>query len=341
MPRSPESFVRARKDSWARLHDLVDRAQKSRNAALSDDELHELGTLYRRASADLARAQTRYANTFAGQELVRSLNMLVLRAHAQIYSAPLPVPARGWHFFLYGFPQAFRAHWRAILLAAALLYGPALASYVAVWSNPQTASLLIPDEVSETVHKRAQTKQSTGWGANLNYEGVAASPETSAFIMRNNVKVSILAVALGFTAGIGTSLMLIQNGVMVGALAGVATNDRVDWLFWSVILPHGILELTAICIAGGAGFVIARSIYTPGDMPRRDALRLAGIEAGKLLIGVAAMLVLAGLTEGFITPSKLPPEIKYFYAGVTAVFMGLWFMAKPREERAPLAAPGR
>jgi hypothetical protein len=68
---------------------------------------------------------------------------------------------------------------------------------------------------------------------------------------------------------------------------------------------------------------------------------LAGIEAGKLLIGVAAMLVLAGLTEGFITPSNLPPEIKYFYAGLTAVFMCLWFMAKPREERAPLAAPGR
>ncbi len=151
MPRTPESFVRARRESWSRLHDLVDKAQKARLAALSDDELHELGTLYRRASADLARAQTRYGTTTAGLELVRSLNALVLRAHSQIYSAPPPAPSRGFWFFFYGFPEAFRRHWKLIALAAFLMFAPALASYVAVWSNADTAKLLVPDQAVRVV----------------------------------------------------------------------------------------------------------------------------------------------------------------------------------------------
>jgi uncharacterized membrane protein SpoIIM required for sporulation len=90
-------------------------------------------------------------------------------------------------------------------------------------------------------------------------------------------------------------------------------------LFWSVILPHGILELTAICIAGGAGLTLARAIYAPGDLPRRDALRLAGTEAVQLLAGVAMMLILAGLIEGYITPTTLPPNFKLGFAALTGV----------------------
>jgi uncharacterized membrane protein SpoIIM required for sporulation len=330
MPRTPESFVRSRREAWARLHELVDKAQNSRLTSLSDEELHELGALYRRTSADLARAQTRYNSTFAGQELVRSLNALVLRAHAQVYSAPPAAPSGGVTFFLYGFPAAFRRHWRPILLAALFMFGPAFAAYVAVWTNPQNTRLFVDERVVEQVEKRAQAKLVTGWGGNVNYEGLASSPETSSFIATNNIRVTIMAVAMGVTAGIGTAFVLLQNGLMLGGLAGVATNYNVDYLFWSVILPHGILELTAICIAGGAGLLIARAIYAPGDLPRRDALRIAGTEAVQLLAGVAAMLVLAGLIEGFITPTPLPPGVKIAFALLTAVFMVAYLMAKPK-----------
>lgn len=330
MIRTPENFVRARREAWSRLHELVDKSQTSRLASLSDDELHEMGTLYRRASADLARAQTRYASTFAGQELVCSLNALVLRAHAQIYSAPPASSSRGLLFFLFGFPATFRRHWKPILLAAILMFGPAFAAYVSVWSNPQTAPLFVDREVVEEVEKRAQKKLVTGWGGNTNYEGLASSPATSSFIMTNNIRVTIMAVALGVTAGLGTAMVLISNGLMLGGLAGAATNANVDYLFWSVILPHGILELTAICIAGGAGLVLARAIYAPGDLPRRDALRLAGAEAVQLLAGVAMMLVLAGLIEGFITPTTLPPNFKLGFAALTGVLMAAYLCARPR-----------
>ncbi len=330
MIRTPEAFVRERREAWARLQELVDRAQKGRLGALSDAELHEMGALYRRASSDLARAQTRYASTFAGQELVRSLNALVLRAHAQIYSAPPALPSRGLWFILFGFPAAFRRHWKPIFLAALLLYGPALAAYITVWTSPQSATLFVDRQVIATVEERAQKKLVTGWGGNTNYNGLASSPATSSFIMTNNIKVTIMAVAFGVTGGVGTAYALISNGLMLGGLAGAATNSNVDFLFWSVILPHGILELSAICIAGGAGLLIARAIYAPGDLARRDALKLAGNEAAQLLAGVAAMLVLAGLIEGYITPTALPPALKMAFALLTGVFMTAYLFARPR-----------
>ena len=334
MPRTPEQFVRARRDAWERLEDLVARAQSARLNSLSDDELHEMGTLYRRASADLARAQTRYNSTLAGQELVRTLNALVRRAHAQIYAAPASsaAPASIWNWLFYGFPAAFRRHWRAIALAALLMYGPALATYVAVWSDAANTRLFLDEEVVKTVEERAQKKLTTGWGANTSYKGVVESPEISGFIMTNNIMVAMRAVALGVTAGLGTAFDLIRTGIMVGSLAGVASNNNVDYLFWSVILPHGVLELTAICIAGGAGFVIARAIYAPGDLPRRDALKIAGGEAAQLMAGVAAMLVCAGLIEGFITPSALPPSFKMGFALLSALSLAAYLCV---QERAP------
>jgi hypothetical protein len=89
-----ERFVAEHRAGWRRLNELVDKAQRSRLSSLSDEELLEMGALYRRAASDLARAQTRYASTHSGRELVRSLNDLVLRAHTQVYSAPPARPMR-------------------------------------------------------------------------------------------------------------------------------------------------------------------------------------------------------------------------------------------------------
>ena len=330
MPRTPEQFVRARRDAWERLEELVERAQGARLGALSNDELHELGTLYRRASADLARAQTRYNSTLAGQELVRTLNSLVRRAHAQIYAAPASnaSASSAWKWLFYGFPAAFRRHWHAIALAALLMYGPAFASYVMVWSDAANTRLFLDDEIVKTVEDRAQKQLTTGWGGNTSYKGVVESPAISGYLMTNNIRVSMMAVALGVTAGLGTGFVLIQNGMLLGSLAGVASNNNVDFLFWSVILPHGILELTAICIAGGAGFVIARAIYAPGDLPRRDALKIAGGEAAQLLVGVAVMLVIAGLIEGFITPAELSPNFKMGFAALTGLALAAFLMVR-------------
>lgn len=328
-----EQFVAAHRAEWRRLNELVVKAQESRLTALSDDELHEIGALYRRAAADLARVQTRYATTNAGRELVRSLNDLVLRAHVQVFATPPPQPTGALHFLLYGFPATVRRQWRAIAVAAALMFLPALLAHLAVVSNPDLAPIFVPDEVVKEVQKRAQEKLVTGWGGNTHFGGLLESPAISSFIMTNNIRVTLNAVALGVTMGLGTAMVLIFNGLMIGGLSGVAMNEHVNLLFWAVILPHGILELSAISMAGGAGLVLARAIYAPGDLPRRDAIRIAGGEAARLAIGVAAILIVAGLIEGFITPQPVPPLLKIAFALLTAMLLILYINLRPRVKR--------
>jgi uncharacterized membrane protein SpoIIM required for sporulation len=332
MPKTAEQFVAAHRARWQRLGELVDKAQRSRLGSLSDDELHELGALYRSASADLARTQTRYAGTHAGSELVRSLNDLVLRAHTQVYSAPPARPIRALRFFLYGFPAAFRRHWRAIAVASVLMYGPGLLAYLCVVAHPTWTEYFVPESAVAEVQTRAQKKLTSGWGANTSFESLLDSPAISSFIMTNNIRVSIGAVAFGVTMGVGTAWMLIMNGLLLGGLSGVATNEHVDLLYWAVILPHGVLELTAICIAGGAGLLIARALYAPGDLPRRDALKIAGGEAMRLLIGVTLLLVIAGLIEGFITPQPMPPLLKLSFALVTAILLAIYLSLRPHKQ---------
>lgn len=341
MARSAERFVQSHRHIWERLSELVDKAQRERLSALSDAELHELGTLYRSASADLARAKTRYSTTNAGRELVRSLNDLVLRAHTQVYSAPAPRSMNALEFLLFGFPAAFRRCWRAIVLAAVFMFLPGALAYGAVILNPDNAPLFVPDSAVQEVKKRAEKKIIVGWGARTEFEGLLSSPATSSFIMTNNIRVTIMAVALGITAGIGTAFVLIMNGLLIGGLSGVASNVQTDLLFWAVILPHGVLELTAISIAGGAGLIIGRAMYAPGDLPRSDALKLAGVEAAQLLIGVAVLLVIAGLIEGFITPLPIPPLLKVTFGVLTGIALAIYLSLKPRLERERSAAAAR
>ncbi|MBV9867472.1 MAG: stage II sporulation protein M [Abitibacteriaceae bacterium] len=325
-----EQFVKAHRGDWHRLNELVQKTQQSRLNSLSDEELHELGTLYRRAAADLARVQTRYASTSAGRELVRSLNDLVLRAHTQVYAAPAPQPMGGVNFVLYGFPATVRRQWRVIAVSAFLMFGPALLAHLAVLFNPDLAPLFVPDSAIREVQHRAQKKIITGWGGNNEFQGLLSSPAISSFIMTNNILVTLKAIAMGVTMGLGTALVLIFNGLMLGGLSGVAMNEHVDLLFWAVILPHGILELSAITIAGGAGLVLARALYAPGDLPRRDAIKIAGGEAARLAVGVAGILVIAGLIEGFITPQPIPPLLKIAFALLTAIGLILYLNLRPR-----------
>jgi len=135
---------------------------------------------------------------------------------------------------------------------------------------------------------------------------------------------------MGVTMGIGTVIALVANGLMLGGLSGAATNYHVSLNYWAVILPHGIIELSAISLAGGAGFILAQAIYAPGNLPRRDALKIAGGEAAQLLAGVAAMLVVAGFIEGFITPTPIPPLLKISFGILTAILLLFYLNARPK-----------
>jgi uncharacterized membrane protein SpoIIM required for sporulation len=156
-------------------------------------------------------------------------------------------------------------------------------------------------------------------------------PVASSGIMTNNIMVSILAFSTGVLGGIFTLFILFYNGLMLGTIAAAVEQKKVALGFWAFVAPHGVIELPAIFIAGGAGLLLGYAVINPGDLPRRVALRQAGGEAIKLVMGVAAMLVVAGLIEGFFSPALLPEALKFSLAALLALALAAYLALAGRE----------
>ena len=144
-------------------------------------------------------------------------------------------------------------------------------------------------------------------------------------IITNNIKVAIIAFGGCITLGYLTLQIIVENGLMLGGLGALFTNAGFGYDFWATIAPHGVIELTAIQIAGGAGLLIAAGVLYPGRLSRRDAIMVNAKRAGTLIVGVASMLVVAGTIEGFLSPQRWAPEVRIGIGTVTAVALLLYF----------------
>jgi uncharacterized membrane protein SpoIIM required for sporulation len=152
-----------------------------------------------------------------------------------------------------------------------------------------------------------------------------AMPLMASGIIANNVQVSFVAFAGGVLAGLGTILVLLLNGIFLGAVVGLFHAEGLDLYLWSFVLPHGVIELTAICIAGGAGLWLGSAIVLPGRMTRSRALTERGREAISLVAGVVVLLLIAGVIEGFISPGPFPPLFKIGFGALTGVAL-FWYL---------------
>jgi uncharacterized membrane protein SpoIIM required for sporulation len=307
-------------DRWLRLEELLSRPRRGRRR-LAPGEAAELAALYRQAASDLASART------VGPDLAgtRYLEELVTRAHHRLYR-PRPGNLRGaWHFLRAGFPGLVVQYRRGLLLAFALfLLGTALGFGAVNW-DPNLAEALVPRQM------RAESAKSlTGELASF-----GTSPALSATIMTNNIKVGVLAFGLGLTYGIGTAYILLSNGVSLGALGAVYWRAGLSLPFWATILPHGVIELTAIFLSGAAGFVLAGALIRPGTLTRRQALARAGSHALGLALGTIPLYVVAGLIEGFVTPRGISPWWKLGVAALTGLLMLPYLVRRGRPTRAP------
>jgi len=149
----------------------------------------------------------------------------------------------------------------------------------------------------------------------------ATAPLVSSQIITNNIQVAMMAFAGGMTLGVLTIWSILQNGLMVGALGALFAAKGFGLDFWATIAPHGVIELTAIQVAGGAGLMLARAVIAPGRLRRIDALKASARRAGTLVIGVAGLLVVAGIIEGFVTPQRTPETFRLAFGALTAVVL--------------------
>jgi uncharacterized membrane protein SpoIIM required for sporulation len=310
-------WLEKRQSHWSRLDALLNQSQNHGLKALSRQELQELGLLYRQAAADLSALR----EDPSGKSYARTLNLLLARAHNTIYAGQKS-SARGiLHFYRYTYPRVFRRNLRLINVAMLLFVAGALGGMLLAITRPDYMHLFLGPRMMETIEQRKMWTDSV----------VSIKPLASSRIMTNNITVTFVAFAYGITAGVGTVFLMVFNGVMLGVIGIACWLNGMSLSLWSFVAPHGVLELPAIFIAGGAGLRIAQGLLFPGLLSRRDSLARAGGEATRLLLGTVPVLVVAGCIEGFVSPSpSIPWQWKFIMAAATAVifFSYLFFAAR-------------
>ena len=280
-------------------------------------ELQELGLLYRQTASDLAIV--REDNT--SNQLSAYLNSLLGRAHNLIYMGHRPKINELRKFYTESYPQVFRETFPQTMLAFGVFLVTALAAFALTMHDPSFAHRMLGAQMMDTIEKREM------WTHSI----VTVKPLAASAIMTNNLSVSFTTFALGITAGIGTAWMMVVNGLLLGVIGAATWHAGMAEQLWSFVAPHGVLELPAIFIAGGAGFEIARGMLFPGLLPRRESLALAGGRAARLVLGTIPMLIVAGTIEGFLSPSDIAVPLKFLFAAVMFAALVAYLNLKPRD----------
>jgi uncharacterized membrane protein SpoIIM required for sporulation len=294
-------WLEKRKAYWARLEQLVQRSSRG-VSSLSHNELQELGLLYRQTASDLATVR----EDVTSKQLAVYLNQLLGRSHNLIYMGRKPKVSGMVRFYRDTYPREFRQTLPQTLLAFAIFAVTGLAAWLVTLHDPGFAHRLLGPDMMETIEQRKMWTESI----------VTIKPIASSGIMTNNLTVAFTTFALGITAGLGTIWMMATNGLLIGVIGAATWRTGMALQLWSFVAPHGVLELPAIFIAGGAGLEIARGMLFPGLLPRRESLARAGGRAARLLLGTIPLLVVAGIIEGFFSPSKAPAATKFLLAAV-------------------------
>lgn len=291
-------FVGAERACWDELRTMLDRLESDPERRLPLPEIQRLHYLYERSSADLAQL-----DTFATEPRVRgSLEALISRAYSQIHETRAPLRLE-WKRMILEFPRAFRRHWGAWRLAAGITLLGCAFGWFAVRQDPRAKAVLLPfpglmGSPAERVHEEESARRDRLQGLKATF---------SAQLMSNNIQVTVKALALGITWGVGTLILLFYNGVILGAVAAdyIASGQGVFLAGW--LLPHGSVEIPAVLLGGQAGFMLAGALIGWGDRtPRAARFRAIAHDLFAIVAGAAALLVWAGLVEAFVSQYHQP-----------------------------------
>lgn len=332
--RERHAIVAARAPRWNAFATTLAEAQRRGLGSLGEDGVRSFVADYRDLTADLARLRT--ATRGAAQSEVFHLSRLVAGAHNLLYRGRALSFVDIARYFMVTVPREIRRSWRPIGIAAVLLFLPMLVSSTAIVRNPEVAAILLPPEMLDRAEDGVRRAATEG-------EGYIDVPEVfrpvmASQIIANNVQVSYVAFSTGIAAGIPTVLLLAMNGISIGSVFGLYASKGIFNLILAFVAPHGVLELFAICVAGGGGLLLAGALLIPGARTRRQALVEDGARAIRLIAGVTLLLLVAGTIEGLVSPIPWwPLEAKLAVSGCTTVLLYLYL--RSGTVGAPVTAP--
>jgi uncharacterized membrane protein SpoIIM required for sporulation len=325
-----EEFVASRRDDWNHLENLIARGSSGRLNPLNPMQVLTLAALYRRATADLARAQ----RDWPGTPVHRYLNGLVARGHGVVYRRGGNVWNRIRTFYTQTLPRTYREAWPFTVAAAAMLFVPAFVAFFVVLANPDAAySIAPPDLVDQVKHHQLWTQIPADQRVQM-----------AGDIMANNTLVVFLVFGYGLTFGLLVIYEMVFNGIMLGGLFGLTQAYGLSGGLFDFVIAHGVIELSVVFTIGGGGLMMGWALISPGNRKRSDALVDATVRAFILVLGLAPLLVIAGTIEGNISPSDAPFAAKLLIGLSTGalLYSYLLLVGRPRQrrskgERAPSA----
>ncbi len=282
---------------------------------------------YRRLCQHLALAQARGYSS----HLIEQLQQLAMRGHQQFYRHRSHLGAQLVRFLFGGFPRLVRAEWRSVCAACLLFFGSLALMGGLTYLYPELIySLVAPEQVGEMEKMYDPDARRIG---RFGERDAGDDWVMFGFYIMNNIGIAFQTFASGLLLGLGSLFFLLFNGLMIGAVAGHLTRIGYSETFWSFVVGHGAFELTAIALAGAAGFKLGWALLAPGRLPRGEALRLAASKAVQLVAGVILLLLLAAFIEAFWSSTTFAsPTIKYAVgAGLWTLVLGYLLLAGKRQ----------
>jgi uncharacterized membrane protein SpoIIM required for sporulation len=319
-----QRFIETERACWSELEQTLNSLEAQPHVRMSLESLRRFHLLYERTAADLAKI-----TTFSAEPQTRRyLENLVARAYGEIHETrQRRARLQLVHWFFRTLPQTFRLHARAFYLSLAITVAGCSFGALALVLDPPSKPVLMPFPhlLGDPAKRVAEEEQSRG-------ERLSGQKTSfSTFLMTHNIRISILTMALGMTWGVGTIVLLFYNGVILGAVAAdyIRAGQTKFLLGW--LLPHGVIEIPAILIAGQAGLVLAFALVGWGNRsPLTVRLRLISRDVVTLICGVGTLLVWAGIVEAFLSQYHepvLPYSVKITFGLVELVLL-VMFLSK-------------
>jgi uncharacterized membrane protein SpoIIM required for sporulation len=321
-------FRKVRQWSWEKLDQLVTKAEKKGVGSLEVDEAIELPKLYQAEISSLAVAR----NTVLDKNLVDYLENLSLRAYLVVYGPRTSLAECLKNFFLKSFPGSVRSLKWCLVISASLFLVGLLTGFIMVTQNHDNYQLLVSDDLA------AGRNYSTSRPELLNeiiFHPWSGFQESFIFfantLFRHNTIITLLSFGLGFAFGIPTVILIFTNGLLLGAMIGLHYDKDLTIEFVGWLSIHGVTEITAFILSGGAGLAIAKNVLFPGQSSRINNLAKEGLKASQVMIGAVFMLFIASILEGGFRQLIASTPWRLVIAFLTALFWARYFYRQGRE----------
>ncbi len=287
-------WLEKRAPDWQALADRLNRQRDDKNQ--EPEEVARVVRGFRALSRDVSLAR----RLMPGGRLTRYLENLFTQAHETVYHPPRNPRAELALLWREEVPHIVRHEMRGVIPATLALFTLALlAGWLLVHFNPELAALVASEGMIATV------REGKLWTDDL--LNIIPSSLLAFSIITNNVTVTLFAFGLGIFHGVGTLYIILLNGLMIGGVFALTGHYQLDGALFEFVIAHGVVELSVICLAGAAGFLLGEALIRPGQRSRAEAFREAVQRAGKLLAVIIPFLIGAGVLEGYVSPNPAYP----------------------------------